>query len=228
VDGLTRLLSELEKIDGLRRIRLGSVEPWAVTERFLEVIASSDRICPHLHIPLQSCDEMVLHRMNRRYSVADISHCLDYAYKLRDDWGFGSDIIVGFPGETDEQFNNTLSFLADSRMSYLHVFPFSERPGTAATRLSGCISAESKRSRVQRLKSIDWDLRKQFRRRHLNSDCLVLFENRYVGGLLAGHADNYLDVFVEPDSSLIGIIASVHITDSHFEGVKGVVQHKSS
>jgi threonylcarbamoyladenosine tRNA methylthiotransferase MtaB len=227
-DALAQLLSKLEKIDGLKRIRLGSVEPWAVTDRFLDVIAASDRICPHLHVPLQSCDDAVLRRMNRRYTVADISHLLDYAYKLRDDWGFGSDIIVGFPGETDEQYDNTCNFLSDSRIAYLHVFPFSERPETAATKLSGSVSTEQKHPRVQRLKSIDRQLRTQFRRWHLNSTCSVLFENRYVDGLLAGHAHNYLDVFVEPDSALIGTVARVHITQSHPEGVKGVIQQPSS
>jgi threonylcarbamoyladenosine tRNA methylthiotransferase MtaB len=227
-DALVRLLSELEKIDGLRRIRLGSVEPWAVTDKFLEVIAGSDRICPHLHIPLQSCDNTVLHRMNRRYTVADISHLLEYAYQLRDDWGFGSDIIVGFPSETDEQFDNTCDFLSNSRMSYIHVFPFSERPETSATKLGGNVSTELMHVRVKRLRFIDRQIRTQFRRRHINSTCSVLFENRYVDGLLAGHAQNYLDVFVEPDSALIGTIARVLITQSHPEGVKGVIQQPSS
>jgi threonylcarbamoyladenosine tRNA methylthiotransferase MtaB len=227
-NSLTLLLNELEKIDGLQRIRLGSVEPWAVTKQFLDVVAASDRICPHLHVPLQSCDDAVLRRMNRRYSVDDISDLMEYAYTLREDWGFGSDIIAGFPGETDDQFNNTCSFLSDSRFAYLHVFPFSERPDTAATKLNGGVAAEAKTRRVQKLKSVDHLLRERFKQNHLNLTCPVLFENRYVDGLLAGHAHNYLDVFVEPDSALIGTISNVYITHSHPEGVKGVIHHKSS
>ncbi len=219
-DGLARLLEALDRIDGLQRIRLGSVEPWAVTSDFLEVISGSDNICRHLHIPLQSCDDEVLRRMNRRYTVKDIGEILDCAYKLNDDWGFGSDIITGFPGETNEHFENTCSFLSDPRISYLHVFPFSERPGTAATRLAGNIEISVKQSRVQRLSNIDSNLRKQFREKHLGRTCQVLFENRYVDGLLAGHTQNYLDVYITPSPELIGRIVDVKITKLLSEGVE--------
>lgn len=225
-DGLTRLLVALDKIPGSHRIRLGSVEPWAVTADFLRVIADSERICPHLHIPLQSCDDSVLRRMNRRYRVADIREILDSAFRLREDWGFGSDIIVGFPGETDEQFENTRAFLYDSRISYLHVFPFSSRPGTAATKLPGFIESGLKQNRVKQLAALDAELRKRFYERHLGKSCRVLFENRYVNGLLAGHADNYLDVYIVPSPGLIGKHVEVKIEKLSTDGVEGALHER--
>ena len=219
-DGLARLLDALDRIPGKHRYRLGSVEPWAVTPDFLNVIAGSERICPHLHIPLQSCDDFVLRRMNRRYTVKDIQSIFEHAFSVRNDWGFGSDIIVGLPGETDGHFENTRLFLNDSPLSYLHVFPFSERPDTPAQKLSGDVDTHVKQARAKQLADLDVDLRNRFKRRQLGDVCQVLFENRYVNGLLAGHAENYLDVFATPIPNLVGEIANVRIAELIPEGVK--------
>jgi len=221
--GLVDLLAALSFASGLRRIRLGSVEPWAVTEDLIEVMAASRTICPHLHIPLQSADDSVLHRMNRRYTMSQISRVFEHAFRWRDDWGFGSDIIVGFPGEGREQFENTCRFLADSPLSYLHVFPFSARPGTPASRLPERIGDSEKKERASRLRVLDGELRARFRRAHLGKCVPVLFEKRYAGSLLAGHAANYLDVFAAADESLAGTIQDVMITQLHPAGVVGEV-----
>lgn len=225
-DGLARLIEQLDSIPGNHRFRLGSVEPWAITLDFLRIIAESERICPHLHIPLQSCDDSVLRRMNRRYSVDDIRRALDFAYSIRDDWGFGSDIIVGFPGETDEHFKNTVAFLRESRLSYLHIFPFSERPGTPAGKLPDSISPQVKQIRLKQLAALDIELRLRFRKQHLGRTCQVLYENRYVNGMLAGHAENYLDVYVAPTPDLIGQIVETEITKLLPDGVEGVIPER--
>jgi len=221
--GLVDLLEALSRVTGLRRIRLGSVEPWAVTEELIEVMAASRTICPHLHIPLQSADDSVLHRMNRRYTVSGVSRVLEHGFRLRDDWGFGSDIITGFPGEGPAQFENTCRFLADSPLSYLHVFPFSARPGTPASRLPERVGDAEKKERVSRLRALDGELRARFRRAHLGKRIPVLFEKRFAGNLLAGHAANYLDVYAAADESLAGTLQDVMITQLHPAGVVGEV-----
>jgi threonylcarbamoyladenosine tRNA methylthiotransferase MtaB len=221
--GLVDLLMAMTSVRGLQRIRLGSVEPWAVNEELLEVMSASDKICPHLHIPLQSADDSVLHRMNRRYTVSRVAKVLEYAFRLRDDWGFGSDIIAAFPGEGREQFENTCRFLAGSPLSYLHVFPYSARPGTPASKLADRVSDREKRDRVGRLRALDGELRARFRRAHLGRCVPVLFEKRYAGNLLAGHAANYLDVYAAAGESLAGTIQNVMITALHPAGVTGEV-----
>jgi threonylcarbamoyladenosine tRNA methylthiotransferase MtaB len=220
-DGLANLLEALEKVDGLERIRLGSVEPWAISDRMLRLVAGSERICPHLHIPLQSCEDTVLHRMNRRYTTTDICHLFDFAFSLRDDWGFGTDIIVGFPGETEEQYCATQNFLEDSPVAYVHIFPYSSRPGTPATRLPGHWSQSVKNERVARLKKTDRELRARFRRNNLGRTHHVLFEHRFVDGYLAGHAPNYLDVYAAADATVAGRVCNVKITELHPDGVVG-------
>jgi threonylcarbamoyladenosine tRNA methylthiotransferase MtaB len=222
-EGLTALLRALEKVAGLRRIRLGSIEPWALTDDFLRLAAESECICPHLHIPLQSCENSVLRRMNRRYSVSDVEHILDCAFSLRSDWGIGSDIIAGFPGEGRDEFGQTENFLLNSPISYLHVFPFSSRPGTPAAKLPSHVSDAEKHERVATLRCVDETLRQRFRRSNLGKTLNVLFEQRHVGSLLAGHAPNYLDVFADASESLAGSIHQVRITNLHADGVVGEI-----
>jgi threonylcarbamoyladenosine tRNA methylthiotransferase MtaB len=218
---LADLLIALSSVPGLRRIRLGSVEPWAINERLIEIMADSPVICPHLHVPLQSADDSVLRQMNRRYAMSGIARILERAFRRREDWGLGADIITGFPGEENRQFETTCRFLAGSPFSYLHVFPFSARPGTPAARLPGRVSGAEKRARVSRLRALDGELRQRFRRAHLGKHVPVLFEKRFAGGLLAGHAANYLDVYAAADKSLAGTIQEVTITKLHPSGVVG-------
>jgi threonylcarbamoyladenosine tRNA methylthiotransferase MtaB len=222
-DDLPKLLSELERVPGLRRIRLGSVEPWAVDERLLRTIAESEVICPHIHLPLQSADDTVLKLMNRRYTAARISSIFETAYSLREDWGFGSDLIVGFPGEGPDEFEATRKFIAESPLAYLHVFPFSSRPGTPATRLPNHVTEPEKKQRVAAMKSIDSSLRQTFRGKHVNTRSSVLFEDRHVGEYLAGHTANYLDVYVKAPESLAGTLSEVTIAGIHPNGVVGVL-----
>ena len=224
-DGLGDLLESVATLKGLQRLRLGSVEPWAISDRLLSIVAGSENICPHLHIPLQSADDSVLKRMNRRYSTADINRIFDKAYALRNDWGFGTDIIVGFPGETSADFNRTRQFLSDSPLSYLHVFPYSSRPETPATKLPDQVPAEEKQERIRMLRDLDSRMRHRFRIRNLNTCHMVLFENRRINGFLAGHSANYLDVYAIAGDELAGEIRHVNLTDLHPLGVKGEIVH---
>jgi threonylcarbamoyladenosine tRNA methylthiotransferase MtaB len=222
-DALAKLLFALGRVDNIQRIRLGSVEPWAISERMLDAMAESEKICPHLHVPLQSGDDAVLRRMNRRYTVAQIQRMFEYAFRQRDDWGFGSDVIAGFPGETDAEFERTCGLLRGLPLAYLHIFPFSSRPGTPATKLPGHVSEAVKKARTAELAALDAEQRLAFRRGSLGKTKKVLFENRFVGPLLAGHADNYLDVYVAPAAELPGSVREVRVTALHPAGVVGEI-----
>lgn len=195
-DRLPDLIAAISAVPGLTRLRLGSVEPWAVSERFLSVVAESDVVCPHLHLPFQTGTDQLLRRMNRRYSVSHLKWIFDRAFKLRDDWGIGADVIVGFPGETEALYRETKAFLAEHPVSYLHVFPYSVRPGTPAAKLADKVSDEEVSVRAGELRELSRQLRSAFHLRHVGSLVEVIVENRGNNSHLYGHARNYSDVAV--------------------------------
>jgi threonylcarbamoyladenosine tRNA methylthiotransferase MtaB len=220
-EGLSVLLSSLEKVSGLRRIRLGSIEPWGLSEPLLRLIAESEKICPHLHLPLQSADDAILHRMNRRYTASHVEELIQFAFSLRSDWGLGADIIVGFPGETEEHFARTQRFLERHPFNYLHLFPFSVRPGTPAERLPDRVSTMEIRRRVNELKRLDEEKRHRFRQKYLDTVQQVIPEGTKNGALAMGLTHNYLRVFFEPSGSTPKAICEVHIEKLHPKGVQG-------
>lgn len=203
-DSLVELLMRASKLRGLKRLRVSSVEPWAVSDDFLRVVAESDVICPHLHVPFQSCSDPVLHRMNRRYKASDLARILNTAHKLRNDWGIGVDIITGFPGETREQFEETAEFLRDSGVTYLHVFPFSVRPGTAATRLPDVLPEHECKERADELRALSAQLRREFHARLVGSVQEVIVENRVREGEMLGHSRNYADIAIPAERARVG------------------------
>ncbi len=161
--------------------------------------------------------------MNRRYTTERLLQLFDYAFALRDDWGFGTDIIVGFPGESEESFGRTLDFLSSAPLSYMHIFPFSSRPGTPATKLPDVVSEQAKLRRISELKQLDTKKRIEFRLRNLGRVHKVLIENRRMGMLMAGHAENYLDVYVTADEAIAGSVVKVRADTLHPEGVTGKI-----
>ncbi|MBT3345118.1 MAG: tRNA (N(6)-L-threonylcarbamoyladenosine(37)-C(2))-methylthiotransferase MtaB [Gemmatimonadetes bacterium] len=197
---LVELLVALEQIDGLHRIRLNSVEPNFVTDELIDWAATSTRLCRHYHIPLQSGDDDVLRRMGRRY---DRDHYADRIQRLSaaaPDACIGADVMVGFPGETDAQFENSLELLTRLPMSYLHVFSYSLREGTPAQRLPDHAPRQVKSTRARRL--IEWSQqqRLQFHRRHVGQQVELLIEKARRGdgtALAVGTTDNYIRVLVE-------------------------------
>lgn len=210
-DALPNVIAALSKVKGLKRLRLGSVEPWAVSERFLHTIAESEVVCPHLHLPFQSgCDE-ILHRMNRRYNVAQLRKILDYAFKLRNDWGIGADVIVGFPGETPDHFRETKQFIQSTRVAYLHVFPFSLRPGTAATKMAERVPTSEVNSRANELRDIGRGLRKNFHQSQVGTRVEVIAENRGNSRFVFGHTRNYSDAAIPLADVRTGHIAEYEV-----------------
>lgn len=210
-DTLPDLVNALSRVHGLKRLRLGSIEPWAASERLLKTIAESETVCPHLHLPFQSGSDDILRRMNRRYSVAQLETIFDVAFKLRGDWGIGADVIVGFPGESDTLYEQTKTFLTRLPVAYLHVFPFSARPGTAATKLPERIPAKVAEARAQDLRTLSRSLRAVFHSKFVGSDVEAVVERRGSPSFSFGHARNYADVAVPRGIASPGEIVTLRV-----------------
>jgi len=208
---LLDLIQRLEQIDGLDRIRISSIEPTTISDDLLEHMAVSSKLCRHLHLPLQSGDDDVLRAMNRRYTVQDYAAFVDRAMHLIPDLGLGTDVLVGFPGEGDAQFANTLAAATDLPFSYLHVFAYSKRPGTAASRMAGTVSAASIKSRGNTLSKLSRAKRMAFYQRYVGSTVDVLFETKDGTGRWTGLTSNYMRVAVPTDNDLTNSLRHVAI-----------------
>lgn len=187
------LLGELAALQGLERLRIGSIEPTTLTPAVLRLVATHPRICKHLHVPAQSGDDAILAAMHRPYGRRVLDRLFARIHAEIPDVGLGTDLMVGFPGEDDEAFRATLDLATRSGFAYLHVFRYSPRPGTAAARL-GAVAATASHARSQRLRQIDRRLRLAFGRRFLTRDLAVLFESRGPDGTWTGLTHNYLRV----------------------------------
>lgn len=192
---LSNLLRNLEKVKGLQRIRLSSLDPQEVTDELIEVAASSSKICHHFHIPLQSGDNEILRSMKRGYTTSEFSALIEKLDKTIPNAGFGTDIIVGFPGETPAQFRNTFDIVRNLPFSNLHVFKYSRRPNTEAAKLYDNVTNPEKKDRSQKLREVGQIKKNEFYKRQIGHKLRVLFENRH-NGFMTGWADNYIRVAV--------------------------------
>ena len=170
------LLRWLDQAAGFERIRISSIEPTTVGEELLDLLASSKKLCPYLHIPLQSGDDQILQAMNRRHTIKSYIKLIEKALITIPDLGLGTDLIIGFPGETESAFQNTLAVATDLPFSYLHVFPYSPRPGTAAMRLKQRIPSASTNERTDLLLALDRAKRLVFHNKQIGKTVSVLFE----------------------------------------------------
>ena len=210
------LLKALDAVGGIERYRISSIEPNLLGEETIDWIVSGTKFMPHFHIPLQSGSDRILKQMGRRYSRADFFRKLDYVRNafLRHAGipvFFGIDVIAGFPGETEEDFMLTYSLLEEVRPAFLHVFPYSKRPGTIAAVLSGQIPAGVKDSRVERLIALSDRLHSDFIRENAGRKEQVLFESTDKAGKMYGYTRNYIRVEHPFDPDLIGKIVEVEI-----------------
>ncbi|MEN8209984.1 MAG: MiaB/RimO family radical SAM methylthiotransferase, partial [Candidatus Fermentibacteria bacterium] len=199
--GLVDLVRDLLEM-GSFRIRLSSMEPIGLSTEMLEGIALPG-VCRHLHIPVQSGSDRVLEKMGRKYSTEDILELFDRSLELFPGIGIGADVIVGFPGETEKDFSMTVDIISHPAIAYLHVFPFSARPGTPAALMhSDMIHPETVTERAQYLRSISGEKRNRFRKSQIGTDALVLVESRTCGdsGRRIGMTDNYIPVISPPGS----------------------------
>jgi threonylcarbamoyladenosine tRNA methylthiotransferase MtaB len=191
---LIDLLRRLGAIAGVPRIRLSSLEPNYLSDELLELF-SEINICPHLHLPIQSADRSVLHRMGRDYAAGAIARWIETAVRRYPAFAFGADLITGFPGEDEAAFNRTYEFIDRLPIAYLHVFPYSPRPGTEAARMPDNVSPLAKQHRVQRLRALSRAKSYAFRQRFVGQRVTATAEKSRRG--VCGLSDNYVRFYID-------------------------------
>ena len=214
---LAQLLRDLDTIEGLERIRISSIEASQLTDEVIDVIGNSNKVVRHLHIPLQSGSDDVLKRMRRKYTMAHFSERLTKLHQALPDLAVTSDVIVGFPGESEDEFQETYDFIVNHHFSELHVFPYSPRIGTPAARMDNQIDEETKNVRVHKLISLSNQLAKEYASKFEDEVLEVIPEEMgEEPHTLVGYADNYMKVRFEGDDSLIGQIVKVKIVKANY------------
>jgi threonylcarbamoyladenosine tRNA methylthiotransferase MtaB len=209
------------------RYRISSLEPLEITEGLLQLIADRDNLMPHLHIPLQAGDDEILQWMNRRYGTARFAEIIALCRRHLPDAAIGIDVMVGFPGETEAHFQRTSDFIAGLDCTYLHVFPYSDRPGTRAATFRGKVAKVEKARRVASLLTVAEEKKTAFHRHQLQRRLPVLVESqRGPDGLLRGFTDNYVPVRFPGPDSLMDSIVTVELLALHDTTVIGEVRER--
>lgn len=210
---LLHVIQALEGVDGLERIRISSIEPTTIPDGLVDWMATSSKLCPYLHVPLQSGDDSVLQRMKRRYTRADFEAFIERVAAHVPDVCLGTDAMVGFPGEDEAAFANTRLLLADLPLAYCHVFSYSERPHTYAQRYTDPVPPADIQARSRILRELSTRKKAAFYRGSMGSTVRVLFERLENSGLYTGFSDNYLKVGVEASEDLSNQMALVRLHD---------------
>jgi len=218
---LAALLRDLEsKVVGLKRIRISSIEASQITDEIIEVLDQSTKVVRHLHVPLQSGSNTVLKRMRRKYTMEFFAERLTKLRKALPGLAITSDVIVGFPGETEEEFMETYNFIMEHKFSELHVFPYSKRTGTPAARMEDQIDEEIKNERVHRLITLSDQLAKEYASNYEGEVLEVIPEELDKedpsSGLYVGYTDNYLKVKLDATEEMVGKIVKVKITKAGY------------
>lgn len=205
------LIKALDEVAGIERYRISSIEPNLLSNEIIEFVAKSEKFCPHFHIPLQSGSDNILAAMRRRYRSDLYRDRVNHIKTLMPDCAIGVDVIVGFPGETEEEFLTTYNFLNELPVSYLHVFTYSERDNTLAVELDGVVPIEERKRRSKMLRNLSHKKKNAFYRAYLNQEAQVLFETEKTDGLLYGFTNNYIKVATEYDQELVNNIVPVRL-----------------
>ena len=219
------LLEAVSDVPGLRRIRISSIEPNLITGRTLQLIADRENICHHLHLPLQHASDRILGAMRRRYSFADYRRKVDRAVELLPDVAIGADVMVGFPGEKEQDFDILARALADLPNAYYHIFRYSERAGTLATALAGSVDPRVRRERAQVLREIALQKQQAFARRFVRQTRTVHFESRTNEGQWSGLTDNYLRVLVSSTDDIAAQLRPVTLLRESGGSLYGTLLH---
>ena len=212
------LVKALDNVEGLRRVRISSIEPNLITDEILEYIASGDKFMPHFHIPLQSgCDD-ILRAMKRRYLTPLYRSRIEKIKELMPHACIGADVIVGFPGETEANFEETYRFISSLDVSYLHVFTYSERENTPAWSMAGSVPGKVRAKRSKVLHLLGGRKKAAFYRSQLGSVRPVLFESENKDGMISGFTDNYVKVRLPWEDGLANTIRNVRLDGADAEG----------
>ena len=215
-----QLIQELDKITGIDRYRISSIEPNLLSDEIIEFcLRKSERFVPHFHIPLQSGSDRLLELMRRKYLREVYTHKVKQIKKLRPDACIGVDVIVGFPGETDADFQETVAYLIDLDISYLHVFTYSERANTTAIKIGEPVPMEIRRQRSKQLHLLSDRKKRQFYEQQLGTIRTVLVEQEEDEGFMYGFTENYIKVKIPYESSLTNTFQCIKLNKIDSEGI---------
>ena len=215
------LVKELDKVEGIERLRISSIEPNLLKNETIDFVAQSNTFVPHFHIPLQSGSNEVLKAMRRRYMKELYVDRVNKIKEVMPDACIGVDIIVGFPGETDEKFLETYNFLNELNISYLHVFTYSERDNTLAAEMEGVVPLKVRKKRSKMLRGLSAKKRRAFYESQLGGEKTVLFEGENKEGYIHGFTENYVKVKTPWDPALVN---TLHRVELHEIGEDGVMR----
>lgn len=220
-DSLIRLIEAINEIEGIERIRLGSLEPKLITDDFIKRYAKLDKVCDHFHLSLQSGSDTVLMRMNRKYTTEEYKNNVGIIRKYMPEAGITTDVIVGFPGETEQEFNETLEFVKDIRFSRIHVFKYSVREGTKAAEMTEQVSDSIKTERSKILIDLGSGISKEFMKQFIGKAMPVLVETEKKENLFEGYTTNYLKVLLKSDINIKNQIVDVCIKNVRNDYLSG-------
>lgn len=215
-----QLFQEIEKSTSIPRIRISSIEPNLLSDNIINLIASSKRFMPHFHIPLQSGSDRILKLMKRKYNVRFYSNKINKIKSIIPNASIGVDVIVGFPTETDDEFNETYNLLSDLEVSYLHVFTYSERENTIAINLKPKVVQEVRNIRSKKLRALSEYLKSQFIIKNMNTNHTILVEGVH-DNVLHGYTENYIKFHVNSNQMKINDLVNVKPLDSSYGTITG-------
>jgi len=219
---LADLLNDLVKLEGLERLRISSIEATEIDDRVLEVIKNSKILTNHMHIPLQSGSDEILKQMNRKYDKKYFKNKIKEIRKIRPNMSITTDVIVGFPGETEELFNETVETIKEIGFTKIHVFPYSKREGTKAADMKNQIHGEIKKERVKILLKLSKELEQNYMDKYLNKE-IDFIPEVYKDGHLIGHTENYLLIKTKGNEELLGRTVKVKIKEIEYPHLKSEI-----
>lgn len=214
------LIRELDQVEGIDRYRISSIEPNLLSNEIIDFcLGEAERFVPHFHIPLQVGNDRILKAMRRKYERSLYAERVAQIKSLRPDCCIGVDVIVGFPGETDEEFMDSMDFLKDLDISYLHVFTYSERANTGAPKLGVAVPMEKRKERSKMLHILSDKKKRAFYEQNLGTERTVLFEAEEENGIMYGFTENYVKVKTPYDESLVNTFRKVELTEIDRDGI---------
>jgi len=213
------LVKELDKVDGIHRLRISSIEPNLLKDETIDFVSTSNSFVPHFHIPLQSGSDALLKKMKRRYLRKVYTDRVSKIKEVMPNACIGVDVIVGFPGETDELFLETYNYLNDLDISYLHVFTYSERPNTEAVEMEGVVPKKVRAKRSKMLRGLSVKKRRAFYESQLGNTLTVLFESENKEGYIHGFTENYVKVKTPWNPDLVNTLHTIKLTEIDSDGL---------
>lgn len=213
------LVKELDQVDGIHRLRISSIEPNLLKDETIDFVSKSNSFVPHFHIPLQSGSDELLKKMKRRYLKNTYTNRVHRIKEVMPNACIGVDVIVGFPGETEELFLETYNYLNDLDISYLHVFTYSERPNTEAVDFEGVVPKKTRAKRSKMLRGLSAKKRRAFYESQLGNTLTVLFENENKEGYINGFTENYVKVKTPWNPELVNTLHTIQLTKIDEDGL---------